>query len=105
MADMIKVTVSGSSGSGKSAIAELIRQSLAQYGIEVELNDDNGYGTVDELPGVIAESLNLRIQSLNTRGTTVEVQTKNVFRYSKLDQDGGVRLGVLNTVVDGHRVQ
>jgi len=71
----ITVQVIGCTGTGKSAIAELLRHYLDISGINVVLNDD-------EAPGVIAESLNHRLKSLKEKGITVEVQTIRKLRSS-----------------------
>ena len=88
----ITVTVAGASASGKSAIAEVIRQALAISGIKVVLNDDNGIGTVDEAPGVIAASLSSRIDTFNERGSSVSISTLQL-RHAPTDS---ARLAALN---------
>lgn len=75
MTTELKIAILGKSCSGKSALAELVRQALAVSGINVELIDDNGIGIIDEKPGVIADSLDGRIQGIIDRGTTVKIQT------------------------------
>lgn len=87
MTNPIKITIAGSAGTGKSAIAELVRQALAISDIEVELIDDNGIGFVDERPGEIARSLNGRIKGIVERGTKVRIQTQNIsFMQMKKDE-------------------
>lgn len=87
MTSPIKITIAGSAGTGKSAIAELVRQALAISDIEVELIDDNGIGIVDERPGEIARSLNGRIKGIVERGTKVRIQTQNIsFMQMKKDE-------------------
>ena len=78
--EQITVTVAGASASGKSAIAELIRQVLDISGVKVVLNDDNGIGMVDERPGVIAASLDSRIATFNERGSSVSIRTMQLRR-------------------------
>lgn len=78
----ITVTVSGSSGTGKSTIAELISQALAKEGLDVVIVDDNGFGTFDELPGSVANTLSERVESIIRKDVDVTVQTQSVFRSS-----------------------
>lgn len=80
MSRMISITVTASTGVGKSTIAELIYQTLAKAGIDVDIKDDNVYGVVEEFPGVVAESLDSRIESIKDYGTSVVVQTMRSMR-------------------------
>lgn len=80
MNNKIVIQVCAYAGSGKSAVAELLRQALTIVGFEVTLNDDNGIGHVDEAPGVIAESLHSRIESIKTLGTPIEIRTTQMRR-------------------------
>lgn len=70
MTPELQITLTGSPASGKSAVAELIRQQLEAHGITATLTDDNGIGLVDEQPGVIATSLQERLHNV---GNTVRV--------------------------------
>lgn len=90
--EKITVTVAGACASGKSAIAELIRQALAISGVDVVLNDDNGIGIVDEKPGVIAATLDSRINTFNERGSSVAIRTIQL-RHAPVDP---ARLAALN---------
>lgn len=73
----IEVLVVGGSGSGKSAIAQVIYDALAASGLKVELNDNNGIGVVDEKPGVIKETLSGRLESIVGRDTKVCIKSIN----------------------------
>lgn len=71
----VSVTVSGQDGVGKSAVALLIRNALAEHGVVVELCDGNGIGVVDEGKGVIQASLFQRLDALRMRNLPVRVET------------------------------
>lgn len=86
MTTELKIIVMGTSASGKSALAELVRQALTISGINVELTDDNGIGIVDEKPGVIAASLDSRIKGIADRGTPVKIQTMQVSQWGGVKQ-------------------
>ena len=71
----IKVLVTGTTASGKSAIAFLIQQKLTEAGIEASIVDDNSIGIVDEVPGTIERTLDSRINGIRDR-VNVEVRTR-----------------------------
>lgn len=74
----IQVVVSGGAGSGKSAVAEVIRQALKKAGLKTEVVDDNGVGVIDEAPGVIRETLERRLERI--RGQEAHISTKQAHR-------------------------
>lgn len=77
----INVYVSGPCGSGKSAIAEIIRQSLYMFGSLVKFNDDNGHGNgPEELPGVIKGSIVERMKSMKESGVQIGIRSVNTHR-------------------------
>lgn len=82
----INVFVSGPCGSGKSAIAEIIRQSLYMFGSLVKFNDDNGHGNgPDELPGVIKGSIIERMKSIKESGVQIGIRSVNTHRSGFTD--------------------
>lgn len=79
----IEITITAGAGRGKSSVAELIRQGLKISGLNVELIDDNGYGVVEELPGVIAGRLHRSIAKIADRGTKITIRTMQSNRQSQ----------------------
>ena len=71
----LKISISGTSASGKSALAEKIAQVLRAADITVDVIDDNGIGVIEEHPGIIAGSLNERLHTIAIKETSVTIRT------------------------------
>lgn len=69
--DTPNVVITGTSGSGKSALAYAIKQALESHGINVAIVGDE-----DELQGTIVETWKERLGCL--KGEVVIVETKQV---------------------------
>jgi len=76
----INITVTGTTASGKTAIAEYIRQKLEEVGISVNLLDDNGVGIIEQTPEEVTETLNQRLASINSHNTVVSIRTAQALR-------------------------
>lgn len=76
----INIVVAGTAASGKTAIAEYIRQKLEEVGISVNLLDDNGVGIIEQTPEEVAETLNQRLASINLHNTVVSIRTAQTLR-------------------------
>lgn len=63
----IRIIIEGETQSGKSAIAMLLKQTLAVFNIEAVIHDQ------EELPGVIESTAAARLERVARRGTKVEI--------------------------------
>ena len=76
----INITVTGTAATGKTAIAEYIRQKLEEVGISVNLLDDNGVGIIEQTPEEVTETLNQRLASINLHNTVASIRTAQALR-------------------------
>ena len=76
----INITVTGTAATGKTAIAEYIRQKLEEVGISVNLMDDNGLGIIDHTSEEVTETLNQRLATINSHKTVVSIRTAQTLR-------------------------
>lgn len=76
----IRIVVFAGNGRGKSTVAQMIFDVMQVVGFNVELVDDNGIGIVDELPGTISDSINLRIESIRKSDHKITIQTQTAAR-------------------------
>lgn len=76
----INIVVAGTTASGKTTIAEYIRQKLEEVGISVNLMDDNGLGIIDHTSEEVTETLNQRLAAINSHNTVVSIRTAQTLR-------------------------
>jgi len=72
----IKISISGAVASGKTTVAELISQALAEKGFEVKLSDEQTEPF---------NNLGNRCQALHERAPLIEVRTSSVMEGTQLD--------------------
>ena len=76
----INIVVAGTTASGKTTIAEYIRQKLEEIGISVDLLDDNGMDIIDHTSEEVTESLNQRLASMALNKPAVRIRTAQTLR-------------------------
>jgi uridine kinase len=72
----IKISISGAVASGKTTVAELISQALAEKGFEVKLSDEQ----IEPF-----HNLGHRCRALQYRVPLIEVRTSSVMEGNELD--------------------
>lgn len=80
MSKELKITIAGTTGSGKSSIAALITAVLAEAGIEVVLADPDV--DMDGLVKYLGPPLMKRVEALKKEGFAITVETVQIHQES-----------------------
>ncbi len=77
MSKELKITVSGSTNTGKTTVCYLIKKCLAEKGIEVEFDGGVDYDE-DKFDNIVSENLNEKVEAIskNVQVNLKEVQTQ-----------------------------
>lgn len=74
----VKITVTGTAGSGKSTVAAAIAKLLAEAGADVSFSDDN-FGHSETYHTLIRNLKSTRVEDI-IKQTTIEVETRQTNR-------------------------
>ena len=72
----LQIKITGYAGEGKSTIAQLIRNLLVTYGLNVKLIDE------DDPSDIPQESLATRTEGIKARNGVIEIETAQLRRSS-----------------------
>lgn len=76
---MIKITIAGAAGSGKSTVAQLIAQTLDRVGIDVRLQDGKGFDVKSCVELMIDDRVARRLKAIGEK-QVVEIETVQIKR-------------------------
>lgn len=71
MSNKIEITIESNPGSGKSSVANAIKHMLESYGIKCSVT-----GCEDEIQGEIERTWHHRLNTIASRGASVNIVTK-----------------------------
>ncbi|VAW58916.1 hypothetical protein MNBD_GAMMA08-1549 [hydrothermal vent metagenome] len=75
MSKVVKITVSGSHGTGKSTIISLLKNTLIAHGIDVDFDIPDGEDTIP-----CFGTVNRSLRALKDKGLTITVTEKNTIK-------------------------
>ena len=70
----LKITIEGKAGEGKSTLAQLVRNLLVTYGLNVKLYDE------DNPSDIPVESLATRLEGIKSKNGIIEISTEQTPR-------------------------